>query len=248
MLSLCSGFTFSWTNECNRAYFEALPPFILAILLILIALPSWSHAERLRRFAHAIKGPCHEFLTLEEAELLILDNKELTSESWAFGETRKPPLWRTACFTGIALGETVVWFVLGSYHLAVSDGGVVEYTAVAPFFKAISWIPATVLPVIKPKLTPSYGLLAFYFSQLVTGAFRFGAILYDHDASGISSTTWTVLGAIAHLSMITVLLLIVLFMPVNLPSSEEVSKKIVSIHSFLYDIEPIGGFRLGNDD
>lgn len=211
----------SWANPCTRSYLQSLPPFILilAILCIYIPLP--------KTLSRAIQSAFTPFLSLEEAQALL--DKDLLSQEGEHSVSKpKPPLWRTMCLSSLALVETVGWLILACYRLVALTGSP-DYRVISPFLSFLSWLPAVVIPVFRPTLTPPYDLFSFYVFQLVTGAFRFGTIWYDRDALGVPVKAWDVAGTAADLVVILSLLVIVLRMPLNVPSNKAVEEKIVSL-------------------
>lgn len=222
---LCTGTFNSWANPCTRAYFESLPPFILILVVLCIYIPLP------KTLSGVIRSAFTPFLSLEEAQALLDDDSppQEGEPSVHSVSKPKPPLWRTICLSSLALVETVGWLILACYHRVILLTENVDYRAISPFISFLSWLPAVVIPIFRPTLTPPYDLFSFYVFQLVTGIFRFGAIWYDRDTLGIPVNTWDVVGAAANLVVILSLLVIVLRMPLNLPSTKAVEEKIVSL-------------------
>ena len=136
------------------------------------------------------------------------------------------PLWRTMLLSGLALAESLSWLIIASYRL-VSSARSPEHYVIAPFLIFASWFPAVILPAIRPTLTPPYDLFALYLLQLATGIFRFGTIWYDRDTHGVPVGTWDVVGSAINLAVVLGLLVVVLRMPVNVPSDRVDAEKIV---------------------
>ncbi|KIJ35250.1 hypothetical protein M422DRAFT_262419 [Sphaerobolus stellatus SS14] len=219
-MSLCSAPFITWTDSCTRSYFEALPSAALALFIICLAIPVPSTV-----LSRALKSPFKQFLTLPEAEALI-DDKPYDGEPIVQKDAKpKGPLWRTVSLSGFALGETLVWLVIAGYRIVLLHGEF-NYWTLTNFLNAFSWLPAVILPVLRPTVTPPYDLFAFYILQLIAGVFRFGVILYDRDTVGITLNPWDLTASILNLVVILALLFIVLRMPMNIPSSEEIAEKI----------------------
>ena len=117
--------------------------------------------------------------------------------------------------------------MIASYRFVLLTGGP-DYRQIAPFLSFLSWLPAAVIPIFRPTMTPPYDLFALYVFQLITGVFRFGSIVYYRDTVRIEVNGWGVGGAVANLVVVLALMVIVLRMPMNLPRNKTVEDKIVS--------------------
>jgi hypothetical protein len=171
------------------------------------------------------------FLPLPEAVALVeADSHHPVSEQPV--SNAKPPLWRSMCLSGFALAETTCWLAIASYRLVLSKGSP-DYRFISPFLSFLSWLPAAIIPTVRPTLTPPYGLFSLYVVQLVTSVFRFGVIWYDRDALGVAVNGWDVAGASANLVVVLALLLIVLCMPMNVAKNKAIEEKIVRLSLYL---------------
>ncbi|KAF8502966.1 ABC transporter type 1, transmembrane domain-containing protein [Gautieria morchelliformis] len=211
----------SWADPCTRSYLTSFPPFILISIVLGFYLPLFP------KLPAVLKPVFTPFLPLAEAVALIeADSHHSVSEQGV--SNPKTPLWRSMCLSGLALAETICWLTIASYRLALAKGSP-DYQVISPFLSFLSWLPAAVIPAVRPTLTPPYGLFSLYVVQLVTGVFRFGVIWYDRDTLGVPVNGWDVAGTSANLVAVLALLLIVLCMPLNIPSKaieEKIGKEV----------------------
>lgn len=221
----CSAPFPTWSDKCNRSYFESFPTFILVLALLCYLLP-WPQRGALHNFNNNVKNVLQHFLSLDEAEAIL--NPELVAAQ-AQGEHAakpKPPFWRTVSLATLALGEAAAWLIVGSYNV-IALSGTVDYRIITPYINATSWLFAAITPIFEPKLTVPYKLFAFYTLQLISSVFRFGSIWYDRDVLGFPLRTVDVLGDSLDLVVILTLFIIVLRIPLNTQSRNEVAEKIV---------------------
>ncbi|KAF8508697.1 multidrug resistance-associated ABC transporter [Gautieria morchelliformis] len=208
----------SWSDPCTRSYLKSFPPFIVISIVLCFYLPICP------KLPVVLKSVLTPFLPLAEAVALAeADSHHPVGEQAA--SNPKPPLWRSMCLSGLALAETICWLTIASYRLAVAKG-IPDYQFVSPFLSLLSWLPAAVIPAVRPTLTPPYGLLSLYAVQLVTGVFRFEVIWYDRDTLGVPVNGWSVAGTSANLVAVLALLLIVLCMPLNIQRNKAIEDNI----------------------
>ncbi|KZT21758.1 multidrug resistance-associated ABC transporter [Neolentinus lepideus HHB14362 ss-1] len=210
-------------EACVRQFWSASTPATFVFLLCLgyVPLPS-----PLRRFLKFLKSPFSEYITLEEAEAF---NASLDPEA-AQDADKSVPLWRTVVLTFIALLESLVWLAVGAYRLFAGDDTNV-WTTSQPILVSLSWFYASLVPILRPKATPSWDLLILYFIHFVIGIVSLGAVLYNHNVYLISLPHPVVFVAtIADMVGIIVLLAVELQMPVAVPSKlvkkEEIGKSV----------------------
>ncbi|KAF8502967.1 multidrug resistance-associated ABC transporter [Gautieria morchelliformis] len=211
----------SWSDPCTRSYLKSFPPFILIAIVLCFYLPLFP------KLPAVLKPVFTPFLPLVEAVALVeASSHHPVSEQDV--SNPKPPLWRSMCLSGLALAETICWLTIASYRLAVAKGSP-DHQVISPFLSFLSWLPAAVVSAVRPTLTPPYGLFSLYVVQLVTGVFRFGVIWYDRDTLGLPVNGWELAGTSANLVAVLGLVLIVLCMPLNIPSKaieEKIGKEV----------------------
>lgn len=219
---LCESSVFDLTSSCVRDSWSALVPTAFILLVCLTATPLPTTARRILR---VVKRPFQNFLTLPEAEALLADDSppdSLTESS------SSPPLWRTLLLSLVALSETLAWLIVGSYRFAVQPQNV--WDGLRPFCIAISWLYATCRPVANPTATPPYDLFVLYILRLVFDTLIFGGILYDRTVYEIPLPgPWAIVAHVLNLTAICTLLLVVLSMPLAVPSPAVKPEEIVRI-------------------
>ncbi|KAJ3937406.1 MAG: hypothetical protein NXY57DRAFT_981367 [Lentinula lateritia] len=187
--------TFTLTFFVFSLYFFAAPH---------IFLPQW-----VTQAARLIKKPFKTFMTIHEAEALSGDDgAELHVEEHV-------PLWRTLVFAFIGLLEMIIWLATGAYNSILSR------PALNPFLNVFAWSYTVARPIAYPSATVPYDLFCIYSLQLFSEAFQLGGMLFTRDAFGIPlpSTDIVALHAV-NLSLVVILLAVVLYMPMAIPSGK----------------------------
>lgn len=222
---LCSGA--SPTDFADICIRETWSTFILAILVFFfylyaapthVLLPQW-----FLRAAAAVKKPFKTFITIPEAEALDGDEKaDVPVEVHV-------PLWRTLVFAFIGLVEMILWIAIGAYHAILSQ------PAHNPFLNVFVWSYTVAVPIICPSATVPYDLFSIYVLELCSEAFQLGGMFFARDAFGIPlpSSHIVVLHAV-NLALVILLLAVVLYMPMHVPSGKVNKKEIVGPASHLY--------------
>lgn len=217
---------------CTRTFWGTVIPsaFVFVLCVATIPVPTW-----LSNLLRPVKGQFVPFLTLQEAE--ALDATAAAAESkTAFGDTGQDPhdkqvepghLWKSLLLSWFALVETLVWFGVASFTL-VQDGWDSVYVA-SSFVLALTWLFATVRPIIRPISTPPYGLFTLYLIYTVFELVSLGAFVYNHHAYNTPFPPPLALAPhILNLCILLILIVIVLSMPLAIPSSRVEKAKIVS--------------------
>lgn len=221
-------------ESCNHwAYALVLPPFVLALAITCFALP----LRTTRPILNAI-SPFQPFLTLSEAAALLGEKPTLSRR---IIQPTKPRLLQTVCLSGLALGETIAWFGVGSYEWVASND---NCNTAACFLNALAWLPGVVIPVLRPKSTPPYDLFAFYTVQFVIVLVHLGQLWYKRLPWVLVEITGNSMNLLACM----VLLGIVFCMPLNVTSqgdiAEEVSNSsLLRIYGGLYIVRPLPAQR-----
>jgi hypothetical protein len=223
---------------CARSFWGAVIPavFVFALCVVVIPIPTW-----LSNLLRPIKGQLSPFLTLQEAEAL---DAAATAESKvafddadagqdgpdeAVTEQKVEPghFWKPLLLSWFALMETLVWFGVASFTL-IQDERVSVYVA-SPFVLALTWLFATVRPIVRPMPTPPFDLFTLYLINTVFELVSLGAFPYNHHAYGTPFPPALALAAhILNLCVLLIMLAIVLSMPLAIPSSRIEKAKIVS--------------------
>ena len=220
---------------CARSFWGALIPaaFVFLLAIVAIPLPTW-----LSNLIRPIKGQLVPFLTLQEAEALdvaaIAESKaalgeagqgepETLAEQVESGRFRKSLL-----LSWFALIETLVWLGVASFTIIQDERDPVYVSS--PFILAFTWLFATVRPIVRPKLTPPYDLFTLYLINTVFELVSLGAFAYSYHAHGTPLPPSLTLAAhILNLCVLFILVIIVLSMPLAIPSHRIEKAKIVSL-------------------
>ncbi|KDQ49974.1 hypothetical protein JAAARDRAFT_42467 [Jaapia argillacea MUCL 33604] len=220
-LQICGGAGFfDLRDACVRHVWGALLPaaFVFILCLGYIPLP-----KPLQKLVNFIKSPLTRYITLPEAEALDAgDNVEDVAS-----KTPPVPLWRTVVLTWIALLETLVWLGIGSYRLIAQPNEHPWYAVVLPIIVAASWFYAAVKPVVRPSPTPPYDLFILYIIHLVGAILALGHVIFEHKVQWIPLPPPLMLaGMILNLVAAILLVVVVLNMPLAIPSSRVKKKDI----------------------
>lgn len=197
-------------------------PVVVVVAALVAAVPI---PRPLAPIFEALKAPVKPFLTLPEAEaLLVTDDKTELGSS-----PKAAPIWPSVVLALTALFETLLWIVLGSYILVVDEFNATD--SLAPYLVAVSWLYACCRPVFKLTVTPPYDLLVLYVCRILVDSVAFGGILYDKQIYGIplpmplytASLVASLAGAVLSLTT-------VLSMPLGVPSARVDAAEIVRRH------------------
>ena len=220
---------------CARSFWGAVIPaaFVFVLCVVVVPVPA-----QLSNLVCRIKRQFLPFLTLQEAE--ALDAAAAAESNAAFGDAGQDGprdalvkqvesghLWKSLLLSWIALIETLVWFGIASFAL-IQDEWEPVYVA-SPFVLALTWLFATVRPIVRPMPTPPFDLFTLYLIYTVFELVSLGAFAYDHHAHGIPFPPPLALAAhILNLCALLILVAIVLSMPLAVPSNRVEEANIVS--------------------
>jgi hypothetical protein len=216
---------------CARTFWGAITPaaFVFLLCVATIPVPTW-----LSNLFRPVKGQFVPFLTLQEAE--ALDAAATAESKTAFGNDGQDPhdeqvepgrLWKSLLLSWFALVEVLVWFGVASFTL-IQDGWTSFYFA-SSFVLALTWLFATIRPIIRPISTPPYDIFTLYLIDTGFELVSLGAFAYDHHAHGTPFPPPLTLAAhTLNLCVLSILIAIVLSMPLAIPSSRVEKAKIVS--------------------
>ncbi|KAF5391763.1 hypothetical protein D9757_001642 [Collybiopsis confluens] len=175
--------------------------------------PQW-----LAQVVGAVKRPFKSFLTLQEAEALIVGE--------AIGVQPQPhlPLWRTLILA-VGLMQMSLWIIMGTYKAVLSQ------PVLSCFLNMFVWSYTVGRSVAYPQPTVPYDLLCLYVLQLVSEAFQLGSMLFNREAHRVPLPTSDIVAChILTLVMVFILLAVILSMPMGVPSQridqEEIGKSI----------------------
>ena len=206
------------SDACVRGFWTAVVPTALVGLVILASLPP------IHALLSIAQKPFTDFLSLQEAEALNTGEEDVAEGD----DEVHVPLWRTLILATISLVETLLWIGVGCYSLIVNPED--TWNGVRDFLVAATWFYATLRPVVWPTATAPSDLLSLFTAHLVLGIVTFFGHLYDRYVYSIPmpGTLRTVV-YIINLVAVAGLLVLVLSMPLGIPSKRVNKEDIVSI-------------------
>lgn len=219
---------------CARSFWGALIPAAFVILLCVFAIPAPTWLSSL---IHPIKGQLTPFLTLQDAEALdaavTADSKAALGDGGrdedeaAASQVGPGHFWKSLLLSSIALTETLVWLGVASFTI-IQDERDLVYVA-SPFVFALTWLFATVRPIVRPKSTPPFDLFTLYLIFTVFELVSLGAFAYNNHVHATPFPPPLTLAVhILNLCVLLILLSTVLSMPLAIPSNRVEKAKIVS--------------------
>ena len=126
----------------------------------------------------------------------------------------------------------IAWLILSSYCLIATDVGksYPAYKIWVPSLVAISWLYASLKPIMCPSSTPPYDVFILYIAHVFTAFLSVGSTIYGKYVYGESVNYAYVLGITIHFSTLASLLTTVFSMPLAIPTTpvdkEEIGKTI----------------------
>ncbi|KAH9996004.1 hypothetical protein BJV77DRAFT_188085 [Russula vinacea] len=160
----------------------------LLLSVVALPLPTW-----LSNLIRPINGYFSSFLTLQEAE--AVDEAAIAEAKAALGEAgqgesetvteqvESAHFWKSLLLSWFALVETLAWLGVTSFTI-IQDERDPVYVA-SSFVLALTWLFATVRPIVRPKLTPPYDLFTLYLIYTIFELVSLGAFFYDHHAMAL---------------------------------------------------------------
>ncbi|KAJ6562715.1 multidrug resistance-associated ABC transporter [Mycena vulgaris] len=201
-------------DACIRGTWAALVPTILVFTFCAVQfhppLP-----EPIRSAVAAVKAPFKQFLTLREAEGLLhpgLGSIEDDDTKAARGIA----VWRPLLAL-VGLAQSVAWVAVAAFSFT-TDAPV--WTGVSELLVSGTWMYTAVRAVAHRSATPPYDLFTLYFVYFVTGVIHFAGYVFEYcvDDTPLPGRA-ALLGMCANVGGTLVVLLAVLQMPLNVPSS-----------------------------
>ena len=211
---------FDFQSQCVREIWGSFLPAGLVLVLCFLSIP----------IPHALDILCSPFkpyLSLHEAEALDGNIGKISSNDELGDSVETVPLWRTMVFVFVGIIECLSWTAHGSYRLYNDPRDV--FGGVLPFLVAIAWLYTIIRLISHPIATSPFDLFSIYLTLFCVGSLRIGGILFDHNVFGSPwPSTITLVALSANLLALLVLLIVVLKIPLALPSNRINKKDIVS--------------------
>ena len=198
--------------------------FVIIFYATLIPVP-----ERVQSIWQRVSHPLRNSLTLEQAEAYEVVHDKTKRSTLHHSVTKsETSIFRTTTLSGLGLLQVLAWLGLGSYLSAVNaeirDG-------ILPVVTAVTWLYASLRPIVWPSQTVFYDLFALYLAYLVTRLITLGGLFFDHSVYQLPLPSGIALAArVMDLSVIVISLVIVLNMRFAVPSAtineEDVGKSV----------------------
>ncbi|KAJ7125217.1 multidrug resistance-associated ABC transporter [Mycena epipterygia] len=201
-------------DPCIRGSWAALVPSIL-VLCICLSFVHPPLPKVVQKLVDAVKSPFNRYMSLHEAEGLALADETNIPEA-ALEVDNAVPLWRTVVFVFVGLLQCLAWLAAGSFLLIT---GHPKWEAIQRFLVASTWLYATARPILRPTATPPYEMLALYMTHIAGGILQLGGYLFQHNAYGAPLPgTLVLVGLSVNLALSVGLVLVIMGMPLALPS------------------------------
>ncbi|KAL0951671.1 hypothetical protein HGRIS_008350 [Hohenbuehelia grisea] len=204
-------------DACVRSTWSALVPSILVLGLCATSLP---YPRPLRKTFAAAKFPFQLFISLAEAEGQRDEDATSRDENTLHSDGgRKGSAWRAVVFSFIGLVESLAWVGVGSYRII--DESSTLWVGLSAILIAFTWLYATVRSIFSLEATPPYDIFSVYFLHLFGALLQLGGAAYDYNVLGYPwPSAITSLAMVLNLVLITLGLVVMLGMPVGVPSEQ----------------------------
>lgn len=212
------------SDACVREFWAAVIP--LTIVRFLFALPPPFYV-----LFRILRKPFTNFLPLHEAEALDAGKDVVEQE----GETSDVKLWRTLVLSTVSLVETLLWAGIGGYSFIVNPED--TWNGLRDLLVAATWFYATLRPVIWPTAMTPYDLFSLFTAHFLLGVVILFGRLYDQYVYGIPMpNTLRLTVYIINLVAVASVLILVLNMPMGVPSKRVKKEDIVSCSRVILSI------------
>ena len=221
---------FDFQSQCIRELWGSFLPAALVLILCSYSIP-------IPRVFDILFAPFKPYLTLPEAE--ALDNNTTVIDKISnpddTGDSESVPLWRAVVLVFVGIFQCLCWIAHGSFRLYNDPRDV--FGGVLPFLVAIPWLYTTIRPVTHPIATSPFDLFSIYLVLFCVGFLQIGGIWFNHNVFGSPwPSTLTLVALSTNLLALLVLLVVVLNIPLALPSNRINKKDIVS-HSLSFQLQ-----------
>ena len=211
---------FDFQSQCVREVWGSFLPAGLVLFLCLLSIP----------IPHALDfffSPFKTYLTLHEAEAFDGNIDNISSQDDIGDSVGSVPLWRTVVFVFVGIIQCLSWIAHGSCRLHNDPRDV--FGGLLPFLVAIAWLYTIIRPISHPIAVSPFDLFSIYLVLFCVGSLRIGGIFFDHNVIGLPwPSSITLVALSANLLALLVLLIVVLNIPLALPSNRINKKDIVS--------------------
>ncbi|KAJ7069893.1 hypothetical protein C8F01DRAFT_1114453 [Mycena amicta] len=203
MALFCNAGWLELEHACVRSMWAA----ILPSLLVAIFCATKFHPPLPRPISHLVhkaKQPFQQFLTLREAEMFLPGMDDGLGEAGDAPQVQHSRL-ATTC---------VSWVGVAAYSFATESSGILQ------MLLSGSWMYTVLRAATHASATPPYDLFMLYCAYAITGFIQLGGHVFGELVDRIPLPNSTVLtGLILNEASALAVLLAVLQMPLNVPSS-----------------------------
>ena len=219
---------FDFQTQCVRELWGSFLPAGLVLVLCLLSIP-------MPHVFHILCSPFKTYITLHEAEALdgnttVIDKMPNQDDA---EDSETVSIWRVVVFVFVGIIQCLSWIIHGSYRLYNDPRDV--FGGVPPFLVAMVWLYTIIRPISHRIATAPFDLFSVYSVLFCAGFLRLGGILFDHNVLGIPwPSAITLVALSANLLALLVLLIVVLNIPLALPSNRINKKDIVSRSLLFY--------------
>lgn len=213
-------------DACVRKTWAALIPTFLVLAFCAVKFHPPFPAP-IRRLVRAVKAPFEQFLSLREAEaLLIPGTNEIEVEDAAQYDI---PVWRPLlAIVGVA--QCVAWIGISAFSFATEAR---VWSGISEMLISSTWMYTAVRAATHLTATPPYDLFALYLVYFATAVIQLAGYLFEYSVDGVPLPSRLVLvGMGVNVASTSIVLLAVLTMPLNVPSSRTDVAQIVRCSSF----------------
>jgi hypothetical protein len=193
----------------------------------------------MRQFLRRLKAPFKTYLTLHEAE--ALDNVVEETDGLAMWKLKTPTpyslsRWRPLVFSLVGLVETLAWLSYGGFILISGPTG--AWQPYQSFLITVSWLYTVVRPIERPSATPPFDLFVIYCLHFFTGIVQIGGTVFDNLVSGTPlPSIFDIVTSMMNLAIVLGLLVVLVTMPLAVPSNKVRREEIVSFFNVLCAID-----------
>ncbi|KAJ6577612.1 multidrug resistance-associated ABC transporter [Mycena capillaripes] len=200
-------------DACVRSTWATVVPTFLVLAFCAVKFHPPLPAP-IRRLVRAAKAPFEQFLTLREAEGLLLPGTDgIEVEDAAQYDI---PVWRPLLAV-IGVGQCVAWIGIAAFSFATEAR---VWPGISEMLVSGTWMYTAVRAAIHLSATPPYDLFALYLVYFVTGIIQVAGYLFEYSVDGIPLPSRLVLAGMGvNVAITSIVLLAVLTMPLNVPSS-----------------------------
>ncbi|KZP20527.1 multidrug resistance-associated ABC transporter [Athelia psychrophila] len=195
------------------AWAAILPTIFVSIFCLRACLP-----KRTKQFLRL--SFFTNFLSLHEAEALDISDEKYQDEPVEIEVEVRVPVWKTFTLSFVAMLQTMLWLVVGSYTLIAVPGGTGIASGIFAILRAVTWFYGALRPIVKAQATVPYDLFILYLVQLVMSCLLLGGVAYEHDVYNRPLPATSFMASLVFNLVATLVLLgVILSMPLALPSN-----------------------------